>query len=134
MFDISLLIFYDNTCFDVRDIIKRSSICVCIENIEKYLYRIKYFDERRVSSAACIGGGEDRSIREIGKGRFIPLAILSLSAGTEHLFIIPETTTVGSLRIDVETGNKKCRKTRVADTRNTCERRGTLDVDRTTKR
>lgn len=34
----------------------------------------------------------------------------SLSAGTEHSFIIPETTTVGSLRIDVQTGNKKMPK------------------------
>lgn len=30
---------------------------VCIDNIEKYLYHIKYFDERSVSSAARIGEG-----------------------------------------------------------------------------
>lgn len=91
---------------------------VCIDNIEKYLYHIKYFDERRVSSAAR--SGEGRNTSEESERGDLSRSRSSLSAGTEHSFIIPETT-VGSLRIDMEQKNN--RKTRVADTRNTCERR-----------
>jgi len=65
-FDTFLLIFYKNTYLYkyllylhyqcLRYHRREFNVCmhVCMENLEKYLYRIKYFYERRVSSAVCI--------------------------------------------------------------------------------
>jgi len=80
-----------------------------------------FLRERRVSSAACIRGPEH--VRGIGKERFIPLAILSFRGDGAFVYNPRDDDGAGFLRIDVEAGDKKCRKTRVANTRNTCERR-----------
>ena len=102
-------------------------MCVVrMENIEKYLYHMNYFYERRVSSAARIRGSEH--VRRIGKGRFIPLAILSFHGDRAFVYNPRDDNDDddGGLSADRRGGReqkKKCRKTRVADTRNTRERR-----------
>jgi len=65
-----------------------------------------FLRERRVSSAACIRGPEH--VRGIGKGRFIPLAILSFRG--DGAFVYNPRDGAGFLRIDVEAGNKKMPK------------------------